>query len=175
MFRSFTQQQRRPDNAPLLFDSLLEHEETIAIDTALWDEPEEPTEHLDIVIDDYAGLRLTVGEGGALASRLALTEADLHAIRSTVERLLSTKQPDGTYRASAITFNLTLLDLNEDGSARAALLTIADKYLRDDLEAYRLLLAAGLNVCFSGKTLRSWSPAAPMARPRAGWPARKPW
>ena len=73
MFRSFTQQQRRPDNAPLLFDSLLEHEETIAIDTALWDEPEEPTEHLDIVIDDYAGLRLTVGEGGALASRLALT------------------------------------------------------------------------------------------------------
>lgn len=171
MFRSFTQQQRRPDNAPLLFDSLLEHEETIAIDTALWDEPEEPTEHLDIVIDDYAGLRLTVGEGGALASRLALTEADLHAIRSTVERLLSTKQPDGTYRASAITFNLTLLDLNEDGSARAALLTIADKYPRDDLEAYRLLLAAGLNRLFLWENTPLLEPRRPDGAP-ARWLAR---
>ena len=172
MFRSFTPQQRRPDNAPLLFDSLLEHEEAIAIDTALWEEPEAPSEHLDIFIDDYAGLRLTVGEGGALAPRLALTEADLDAICSTVERLLSTKQPDGTYRASAITFNLTLLDLYENGSARAALLTIADKYPRDDLGAYRQLLAAGLERLFLWENTPLLEPRRPDGAP-ARWLAQK--
>jgi len=163
MFRSFAQQ-RRPENAPLLFETLLDPEETIAIDTALiWGEPEEAGP--EIITDEHVGLRLTVGEGNALASRLALTAADLPAIRSTVERLLSTRLSNGEYRASAITFNLVLLDPSADGSVRAALLAIADKYPRDDLGAYRQLLATGLERLFLWETTPLLEPSRPDGAP----------
>ena len=165
MFRSFAPQ-RRPENAPLLFETLLDPEETIAIDTALiWGDEPEAEEGPEIITDDHVGLRLTVGEGNALASRLALTAADLPAIRSTVERLLSTRLPNGEYRASAIPFNLVLLDPSADGSVRAALLSIADKYPRDELGAYRQLLATGLERLFLWETTPLLEPSRPDGAP----------